>query len=112
MFTLTRREIRNISQSVISLKHAPNVFAFTEKGVAMLSGVLSSKKAVQVNIAVIRTFAMLREYILSHKDLQKKMEQTQKHYDQQFRNVFEAIKELEGPIKAKRKRQIGFHASD
>ena len=72
MFTLTRQEIRNISQSVISLKHAPKVFAFTEKGVAMLSSILNSKKAIHVNIEIIRTFSMLREYILSHKDLQKK----------------------------------------
>ncbi len=112
MFTLTREEIRNISQSVISLKHAPNVFAFTEKGVAMLSSVLNSKKAIHVNIAVIRTFAMLRKYILSHRDLQKKMEQMQKHYDQRFQNVFDAIRELEAPIKAKRNRQIGFHAKN
>ena len=110
MFTLTRQEIRNISQSVISLKHAPNVFAFTEKGVAMLSSILNSKKAIYVNIEIIRTFALLREYILSHKDLQKKMEEMQQRYDEQFRNVFEAIRELEGPIKTKRNRRIGFHA--
>ena len=109
MFTLTRQEIRNISQFVISLKHAPNVFAFTEKGVAMLSSVLNSKKAVHVNIEIIRTFALLREYILSHKDLQRKMELMQRHYDEQFWNVFEAIRELEAPIKAKRNRKIGFH---
>ena len=112
MFTLTRQEIRNISQSVISLKHAPSVFAFTEKGVAMLSSVLNSKKALYVNIEIIRTFALLREYILSHKDLQKKMEEMQQRYDEQFRNVFEAIRELEGPIKTKRNRQIGFHAKN
>ncbi len=110
MFTLTRQEIRNISQSVISLKHAPNVFAFTEKGVAMLSSVLNSQKAIHVNIEIIRAFALLREYILSHKDLQTKMEAMQRRYDAQFRNVFEAIKELEAPIKAKRNRKIGFHA--
>ena len=110
MFTLTREEIRNISQSVISLKHAPNVFAFTEKGVAMLSSVLNSKKAIYVNIEIIRTFALLREYILSHKDLQRKIEFMRKTYDEQFRNVFDAIGELEAPIKAKGKRQIGFHA--
>ena len=109
MFTLTRQEIRNISQSVISLKHAPNVFAFTEKGVAMLSSILNSKKAIYVNIEIIRTFALLREYILSHKDLQKKMEEMQQRYDEQFRNVFEAIRELEGAVKTKRNRRIGFH---
>ncbi len=111
MFTLTRQEIRNISQFVISLKHAPNVFAFTEKGVAMLSSILNSKKAIFVNIEIIRTFALLREYILSHKDLQKKIEDIQHRYDDQFRNVFEAIKELEGPIKQRRKRTIGFHVA-
>lgn len=110
MYTLTRPEIRNISQSVISLKHAPNVFAFTEKGVAMLSSILNSKKAIHVNIEIIRTFALLREYILSHKDLQRKIELMQRTYDKQFRNVFDAIRELEAPIKAKRNRQIGFHA--
>ena len=110
MFTLTRQEIRNISQSVISLKHAPNVFAFTEKGVAMLSSILNSKKAIYVNIEIIRTFSMLREYILSHKDLQKKMEEMQHRYDEQFRNVFEAIRELEEPLKQKKRRRIGFHA--
>lgn len=110
MFILTRQEIRNISQFVISLKHAPNVFAFTEKGVAMLSSVLNSDKAIRVNIEIIRAFALLREYILSHKDLQRKMEEMQRKYDEQFRNVFEAIRELEEPIKQKRKRTIGFHA--
>ena len=109
MFTLTRDEIRNISQFVISLKHAPNVFAFTEQGVAMLSSVLNSKKAVHVNIEIIRAFTKLREYILSHKDLQKKIAELELRYDEQFRNVFQAIKALEGPIKRKRKRFIGFN---
>ena len=112
MFTLTRQEIRNISQFVISLKHAPSVFAFTEKGVAMLSSVLNSKKAIRVHVEIIRTFALLREYILSHKDLQRKIEDMQKQYDEQFRNVFEVMRQLEGPIKDKRHRQIGFHSKD
>ncbi len=110
MFSLTREEIRNISQFVISLKHAPNVFAFTEQGVAMLSSVLNSKKAIHVNIEIIRTFARLKEYILTHKDLQKKIEEIEGRYDEQFRSVFHAIKELEEPIKKRRSRQIGFHA--
>ena len=112
MFTLTREEIRRISQFVISLKYANNVLAFTEKGVAMLSSVLNSKKAVQVNIEIIRTFSMLREYILSHKDLQRKIELMQQAYDEQFRNVFDAIRELEAPIKTKRNRKIGFHVKN
>lgn len=109
MFALTREEIRRVSQFVIPLKYSNNVLAFTEKGVAMLSSILNSRKAIQVNIEIIRTFSMLREYILSHKDLQQKIEAIQKRYDEQFRNVFEAIRELEGPIKSRRQRQIGFH---
>jgi limonene-1,2-epoxide hydrolase len=112
MFTLTREEIRRVSQIVIPLKYANNVLAFTEKGVAMLSSVLNSNRAVHVNIEIIRTFSLLREYILSHKDLQKKMEGMQRKYDEQFRNVFDAIRELEAPIKAKRNRKIGFHVKD
>ena len=109
MFTLTRDEIRNLSHFVISLKHAPSAFAFGEQGVAMLSSVLNSKKAIHVNIEVIRTFTRLREYILSHKDIQKKIADLERRYDEQFRNVFQAIKELEAPLKRRRKRAIGFH---
>ena len=110
MFNLTRQEIGRVSQFVIPLKYANNVFAFTEQGVAMLSSVLRSKKAIHVNIEIIRTFTKLKEFILSHKDLQKKIAALEQRYDEQFRNVFEAIKELEEPIKRKRTRQIGFHA--
>ena len=112
MFSLTRQEILGISQFVISLKFSKNVLAFTEQGVSMLSSILNSKKAVYVNIEIIRTFTKLREYILSHKDLQAKIENLEKKYDQQFRNVFQAIHELEEPIKQKRKRTIGFHMRD
>ena len=110
MFVLTKEEIRRISQFVISLKFSKSVTAFTEQGVAMLSSILNSKKAIYVNIEIIRTFTSLRKYLLSHRDLQKKITDMEQRYDEQFRNVFEAIKELEGPIKAKRKRLIGFHA--
>ena len=110
MFNLTRQEIGRISQFVISLKFSKNVFAFTEQGVAILSSVLNSEKAIYVHIEIIRTFAKLKEYIFSHKDLQKKIKALEEKYDVQFRNVFEAIKELEEPIKHKKMRQIGFHA--
>ncbi|MBI4353018.1 MAG: ORF6N domain-containing protein [Candidatus Omnitrophica bacterium] len=110
MFILFKEEVRRISQFVISLKFSKSVTAFTEQGVAMLSSVLNSKKVVYVNIEIIRTFTKLRKYLLSHRDLQKKIAEIEQRYDGRFRNVFEAIKELEGPIKAKRNRQIGFHA--
>ena len=68
MFPLTREEIRNISQIVIcsKIKHSRNVFAFTEQGVAMLSSVLNSDRAIEVNIQIMRAFVKLRELIASN----------------------------------------------
>jgi len=109
MFSLTRKEISNLSQIVISskIKHAPNVFVFTEQGVAMLSSVLNSKRAVQVNISIMRAFVKLREMIASHKDLAKKLDELERKYDAQFRVVFDAIRQLiSEPQKPKKK--IGF----
>ncbi len=110
MFPLTREEIRNISQNVIcsnSMKHARNVYAFTEQGVAMLSGVLNSERAIAVNIAIMRTFARLRHILASHADLALKLEELEKKYDKQFRVVFDALRELMNPPEPPR-RQIGF----
>ena len=109
MFSLTRDEIMNLSQIVISsrIKHAPNVFVFTEQGVAMLSSVLNSKRAVQVNIAIIRVFVKLREMIASNKDLAKKLNDLEKKYDSQFKVVFDAIRQLMTPPVTK-KNPIGF----
>ena len=108
IFTLTRDEIRNISQSVISLKHDPNVFAFTGPGLAMLSSVLNSKKAIFVNIQIIRAFIRLREILSTHKKIEKKIMEMEKKYDEQFRTVFDLMKELvNSPVKEKK--QIGFH---
>lgn len=81
--------------------------AFTEQGVAMLSSVLRSKRAVQVNIAIIRTFVRLRELLLSNADLARKLEALGQKYDAQFRVVFDAIRELMTPPDQP-KRQIGF----
>ncbi len=113
MFSLTREEIRNLSQIVISskIKHAPNVFAFTEHGVAMLSSVLNSPRAVQVNIQIMRTFAKLREIMSQHKDLAKRLDALEKRYDSQFKVVFDAIRQLMTPPEPKR-RKIGFHRKD
>ncbi|MBI5359980.1 MAG: ORF6N domain-containing protein [Planctomycetes bacterium] len=75
MIKLTRKEIRNISQIVTcsSIKHAPNVYAFTEQGVAMLSSVLHSERAVMVNIAIMRAFVRLRQILAAHKRTGKKI---------------------------------------
>jgi len=111
MFQLTRKEFENLkSQIVISSwggirRSTP--YAFTEQGVAMLSSVLGSKRAIQVNIQIMRTFVRLRELLASHAELSRKLDALEKKYDAQFRVVFDAIRELMAPPEAKR-RQIGF----
>jgi hypothetical protein len=86
-------------------------YAFTEQGVAMLSSVLRSKRAVQVNVAIMRTFVRLREMLLSNADLARKLKALEKKYDVQFKVVFDAIRELMTPPEPPR-RQIGFHSTD
>lgn len=86
-------------------------YAFTEQGVAMLSSVLRSKRAVHVNIAIMRTFVRLREMLLSNADLARKLAALEKKYDTQFKVVFDAIRELMTPPE-KPKRQIGFHSHE
>jgi len=96
---LSREEIMRISQSVISsdIKYSKSVMAFTEEGVAMLSGILKSKRAVQVNIAIMRVFVRLRALMSAHKDLARKLESLEKKYDAHFKSVFDAIKMLMTP---------------
>lgn len=84
-------------------------YAFTEQGVAMLSSVLNSDRAIQVNIEIMRTFTALRNILSEHKDLMKKIEAMEKNYDRQFRIVFQIIRELNAP-EGKNKKQIGFQA--
>ncbi len=116
-FRLTREEIMRISQFVISsvhhrvktLKFSKNVMAFTEHGVAMLSSVLNSPRAVQVNIQIMRTFAKLREIISLNKDLARRLDELEKKYDVQFKIVFDAIRQLMAPPEPKPpKKRIGF----
>lgn len=109
IMVLTRAEIGRISQVVISsLKFSKNVMAFTEEGVAMLSGILSSRRAVQVNIAIMRVFVRLRAMLASQKDLAVKLGELEKRYDAQFRSVFDAIRALMEPSGAEPKRIEGF----
>jgi phage regulator Rha-like protein len=86
-------------------------YAFTEQGVAILSSVLRSKRAVQVNIAIMRTFVRLREMLLSNAGLARKLDALEKKYDAQFKVVFDAIRELMTPPEPPR-RQIGFHSHE
>jgi hypothetical protein len=112
MFVLTAKEFKNWrSQFVISnsdrmgLRHAPMVF--TEQGVAMLSSVLNSERAIRVNIAIMRAFVQLRQILASHEDLARKLSELEKNYDSQFKVVFDAIRQLMTSPDPPRK-EIGF----
>ena len=83
-------------------------YAFTEQGVAMLSSVLRSDRAVHVNIEIMRAFVRLRQMLASHADLARKLAALEQKYDAQFKVVFEAIHELMTPPEPKKKRPIGF----
>ena len=85
--------------------------AFTQEGVAMLSSVLRSKRAVQVNIEIMRAFVRLRQMLDAHKDLRRKLAALEKKYDDQFKIVFEAIAELMTPPE-KTRRKIGFEVKE
>lgn len=82
-------------------------YAFTEHGVAMLSSVLKSEQAIEVNIAIMRAFGKLREMIASHKDLARRLDEIEKKYDMQFKVVFDAIRQLMAEPEPKEKK-IGF----
>jgi hypothetical protein len=116
MFVLTTEEFakwRSQFATSISdrmgLRHAP--MAFTEQGVAMLSTVLNSKRAIGVNIAIMRTFVKLRQMLDSHVQLAQKLAELESKYDGQFRVVFEALNDLMAPPEPKRK-PIGFSVQE
>ncbi|MEE8328962.1 MAG: ORF6N domain-containing protein [Thermodesulfovibrionia bacterium] len=98
MFQLNKKEIEiMVSQNAIpSRKHLGGYqpYVFTEQGVAMLSSVLNSERAIEANIHIIRAFVKLREMIASHKDLARRLDNLEKKYDAQFRVVFDAIRQL------------------
>jgi len=112
MFQLSDGEFRNLkSQFVTSswggLRRAAP-YAFTEQGVAMLSSVLRSKRAVQVNINIMRAFVRLREMMAGHQNLAKKLAELERKYDAQFKVVFDAIRNLMEPPATTKQKQIGF----
>lgn len=112
MFQVSRSERRRLtSQTVISSGHGgrrTSPYAFTEQGVAMLSSVLRSDQAVQVNIAIMRTFVKLREMLVQHADLVRRLDELEARYDGEFRRVFDAIRSLVAPPEPPRRR-IGFY---
>ena len=112
MFELTKTELENwrcqfgtSKSDKMGLRYKP--MAFTEQGVAMLSSVLKSKRPIQVNIQIMRTFTQLRKMLSTHKDLKKKIESMERKYDEQFQIVFEAIKQLLTE-EEKPEKKIGF----
>lgn len=100
----------------VTMKRGANIkylpYAFTEQGVAMLSSVLRSPRAVQVNIEIMRAFVRLRQMLQANADLNRKLTALEKKYDAQFRGVFDAIHELMAPPKTKGRKPIGFEARE
>ena len=116
MFQLSKEEADFLRSQIVTLekgrgqhsKYLP--YAFTEQGVAMLSSVLHSQRAIQVNIEIMRAFIRLRQMIATHIDLARKIDVLEKRYDSQFKQVFVAIRQLMAPPEPKR-RPIGFRTS-
>jgi len=111
MFQLTSKEKEQLVTNwhrFKSLKHSTTrPYAFTEHGVAMLSSVLNSERAIQVNIQTIKTFIRLREFVSTSKELSRKLKELELKYDAQFRLVFQAIRDLM-KLPEKPKKPIGF----
>ncbi|MBI4982790.1 MAG: ORF6N domain-containing protein [Candidatus Omnitrophica bacterium] len=123
MFQLSWEEVESLRSQIATLnelrytfskrgKHIKYLpYAFTEQGVAMLSSVLNSERAIQVNILIMRAFTKLREILLTHKELAAKIEMLENKYtehDQTIKEIFRAIKQLLDPPAVKEKRIIGF----
>lgn len=112
MFQLTAEEVAPLKSQIAMSKPGRGgrrtlPYVFTEQGVAMLSSVLNSERAVQVNIAIMRAFVRLRRMLASHADLARRLDGLEKKYDAQFKVVFDAIRALMEPPKTPR-RKIGF----
>jgi phage regulator Rha-like protein len=115
MFKLTWDELNSLRSQFVTLKtgskrgaHVKYLpYAFTEQGVAMLSSVLNSERAIRVNIQIMRTFTKMRQMIIGYADLKRKIDEMEKKYDYQFKVVFDAIRELMSPPTKPRKK-IGF----
>lgn len=114
MFQLTKQEFDNLRSQIMSSswggrRYPP--YAFTEQGISMLSSVLRSKRAIQVNIEIMRAFVQLRRMLASHADLARKLSALEKKYDAQFKVVFDAIRGLMAPPEPRKKRRVGFAPS-
>jgi phage regulator Rha-like protein len=124
MFQVTMEEARDwweqvravrLRSQIVTLERGQHIkyrpYAFTEHGILMLSSVLNSKRAIQVNIEIMRTFVRLRRILASHSELARKLDALEKKYDAQFRVVFDAIRQLSSPPESEPeppKKRIGF----
>lgn len=114
MFQITKQECQLIPNwDKLPERFSPSTpFAFTEQGVAMLSSVLKSDKAVEVNISIMRAFVFIRQYALSHKDLTEKLKELENKYNKQFKDVYEAINYLlqkdKQETSQKKRKRIGY----
>ena len=112
MFQLSAKEFADLKSQIVTSswggvrRAAP--YAFTEQGVAMLSSVLRSERAVMVNIEIMRAFVRLRRMLATNADLARKLALLERRYDAQFKVVFDAIRELMTPPEPRKKRPIGF----
>jgi hypothetical protein len=116
-FTLSKEEVDFLRSQIVTLKrgrgqHSKYLpYAFSEQGVAMLSSVLRSQRAIQVNIEIMRAFVRLRKMLSSHRELARRLDDLEKKYDSQFKVVFDAIRQLMAPPEPKR-RPIGFRKGE
>lgn len=115
MFQLTWEEAKELSRSqFVTLKRGQNPkyrpYVFTEQGVAMLSSVLRSKRAIAVNIAIMRAFVRLRAILSSHVELSRRLDELERKSDAQFRVVFDSLRKLMATERPEPKRRIGFRS--
>ena len=118
MFEISREEYHSLRTQNASLENGRgkyskfNPFAFTEQGVAMLSSVLGSPQAIEINIQIVRTFVFIRQYALTHKELTDQLKILEDRYNKQFKDVYEAMNYLLGKdnrdIEQKERKRIGF----
>jgi hypothetical protein len=116
MFRLTKEEAVRLRFQIGSLKRGQHIkylpYVFTEQGVAMLSGVLTSMRAVEVNVAIMRVFVKLREIVSSNQRIMQRLNELERKMetkDEEVQAIFQAIRDLMEPQPAKRKPKIGFH---
>lgn len=113
-FLMTKSELETLRSQIVTSNSAMKMglrrppYAFTEQGVAMLSSVLRSPRAVEVNITIMRAFVSMREAMLSHKDLAERLTAMEQKYDAKFKIVFDALRELMSPPPISAKLPIGF----